>query len=90
MSTSLTTYRGRKPKASLRRLTPEVFAFLTQRVMHIRTPLRIEAARLHMVEGLPMFVAAEQAGVKPNNLENLRRMVAEKDDILAPVYRPRP
>lgn len=79
--------RGRKPRASLRRLTPAVFDLLTQRVMHLRTPARMAAARLHMVDGLPMAEASRQSGVPTNALENVRRAIAEKDDILAPAYR---
>ena len=78
---------GRKPRASLRRLTPTVFTFLTERVMHMRAPSRIEAARLHMVIGLPMVEAARATGVPTNALENARKSIADKDDLLAPAYR---
>ncbi|OIQ69012.1 hypothetical protein GALL_493910 [mine drainage metagenome] len=77
---------GRKPRASLRRLTPAVFVFLTRRVMHMRTPSRIEAARLHMVEGMTMAEASLATDVPTNALENVRKAIADKDDVLAPVY----
>lgn len=79
---------GRKPRASLRRLTPAVFDLLTKQVMHLRTPARIQAARLHLVDGQPMATAARQAGVPTNALENVRKTIANKDDLLAPVYAP--
>ncbi len=79
---------GRKPRASLRRLTPEVFLFLTQRVMHMRTPTRIEAVRLHMVDGISMAEASRRTDVPTNALENARKAIAAKDDLLAPVYQP--
>lgn len=77
---------GRKPRASLRRLTPAVFFFLTRRVMHLRTPSRLEAVRLHMVDGLTMAEAARATGVPTNALENVRKALAEKDDVLAKAY----
>lgn len=77
---------GRKPQASLRRLTPEVFDFLAHGVIQMRSALRVEGARLHLVEGLRMSEASRQSGLPANALENARKMIADKDDLLRPHY----
>ena len=88
MLTTIKHRAGRKPRASLRRMTPAVFEFLTQHIFRMRAQALIKAARLHLVDGLPMVDAARQAGVPANSLENVRKIIAEKDDLLAPVYAP--
>lgn len=88
-STYIPNKTGRKPRASLRRLSAAIFDLLTRDIMHMRAPARLQAARLHLVDGLTMVEASWRTGVPTNNLENARKSIMDKHDLLAKAYAPK-